>query len=129
MKGRLQTDGSTSGNPRGISIYDDWTLVVQLGLNFNFTPKDYLKLSLLVKSDNHNNEDGTANPSTAQSDIMTYLAAEYTRIFLDNLRGAISLSYTRNDVLLAETTNSANQVVNDTKSSLYGIGCSDYFVL
>lgn len=122
MKGSLQQDGTLGGRPVGKSIYDDWTLGAQLGLNFDFTPKDYLKLSLLVKSDNHNNEDGTTNPSTAQSDITTYLAAEYTRIFLDNLRGAISLSYTRNDVLLAETIDNANQVVNDTKSSLYGIG-------
>ncbi|RAX54833.1 hypothetical protein CCY99_01350 [Helicobacter sp. 16-1353] len=122
MKGQLQDTGLLSGNPTGTSIYDDWTLGATLGLDLDISPKDYLKFSILAKSDNHRNDDGNANPSTKQSDITSYIAGEYTRIFLDNLRGALSLSYTRNDVFLAQTTNTAKQIVDDSKSSLWGIG-------
>lgn len=123
MKKRLLEDGSLGGGgPSGTSIYNDWTLGANIGLNFNFTPNDYFKFSTLVKSDNHKNEDGAINPSTSQSDVTGYIAGEYTRIFLENLKGSFSLSYSRNDVLLAETKSTAGHIINDTKTNLYGIG-------
>lgn len=122
MLGKLQKDGSITGVPKGISRYDDYSIGANLGVNFDFTPKDLLKFALIVQSNNHANiGDGSGiDPNTKQSDITTSVAAEYSREFLQTLRGVFSLSYNRNDVVIAEVKKN-NQVVEDAKNSLWGM--------
>ncbi|WP_181646887.1 TonB-dependent receptor [Helicobacter sp. 16-1353] len=131
-KGQLLANGTinpTGGIFAGYSRYDDWTLGATLGLGIDISPDDYLKFSILAKSDNHLEKANQISsppaqyPMSKQSDITSYIAGEYTRIFLDNLRASFSLNYTRNDVINAETlVNNNSPITKDPLRSLGGVG-------
>lgn len=139
MLGRFNSDGSVTGNPRGQSIYDDYSLGGIFTLAYDFDESKKLKFGLNLKNDNINHTDkplpgasGT-NDNDKISDFSTSVFAEYSQVFNHIFRASINGSYDRNDLLHTEFAEATDTRIQHLQGwTLQGIvyaSVSDYATL